>query len=83
MLLQGTSDLTRYNALPKALDFYASVGGREAITKYVTQLLDWAVQLICEALGTQPQQIPDSMRAPFMRVIGTSTFTIFNQNRLM
>ena len=37
---------------------------------YVSPLLDWAVDMLCTAFSTQPYPIPDSMRAPCMRVIG-------------
>ena len=47
-----------------------SIGGHKAIMNYVTPLLDWAVDMLCTAFSTQPLEIPDSMRAPFMRVIG-------------
>ena len=62
--------MTRYNVLPKSLDFYESIGGRKAMVEHASRILDFAVNLLCEALGTKPQQIPDEMRAPFMRVIG-------------
>jgi hypothetical protein len=44
--LQGTSDLTRYNVLPKSLDFYESIGGRKAIVEHATKVLDFAVNLV-------------------------------------
>ena len=37
--------------------------------EYVTPLLDWAVEMLCKAFETNPQPIPNSMRAPCMRVI--------------
>ena len=46
-----------------------SIGGHKAITDYVTPLLDWAVDMLCTAVSTRPLKLPDSMRAPFMRVI--------------
>jgi hypothetical protein len=60
-IFQGTSDLSRYNALPKALDFYDSLGGRAKMVAYAGQLLDFAVGLICDALGTRPQQVTGAM----------------------
>ena len=47
-----------------------SIGGHKAILDYVAPLLDWAVDMLCTAFSTQPLAIPNSMRAPFMRVIG-------------
>ena len=41
---------------------------------YVTPLLDWAVDMLCTAFSTQPLEIPNSMRAPCMRVIGCPTW---------
>lgn len=87
--MQGTTDLTRYTALPKALDFYSSIGGRQAIFDYVDPLLEWAVDLLCNALKTKRQEIPESMRAPYMRVLGnnwllqTSRHTYLKKSRVM
>lgn len=46
-----------------------SIGGHKVILGYVAPLLDWAVDMLCTALSTEPHNIPDSMRAPCMRVI--------------
>ena len=45
------------------------IGGHCAIFDYVTPLLDWAVEMLCKRLSTTPYEIPDSMRAPFIRII--------------
>ena len=41
---------------------------------YVSPLLDWAVNMLCEAFSSKPLDIPDTMRAPCMRVIGCPTW---------
>ena len=47
-----------------------SIGGHKAIMDYVSPLLDWAVDMLCTAFSTHPLEIPDSMRSPYMRIIG-------------
>ena len=53
-----------------------SIGGHKAIMDYVTPLLDWAVDMLCDAFSTQPLEIPDSMRAPCMRVISCPSWLL-------
>ena len=62
---------------PAALDFYQALGGRAAIASYVEPLVEWAADMLAEALGTFRMQVPKSMEAPFMRLVGklTSVFT--------
>ena len=54
--------------------FNYRIGGHKAIMNYVSPLLDWAVDMLCEAFNSKPLDIPDSMRAPCMRVIGCPTW---------
>lgn len=42
---------------------------QETATAYTEQLLQWAQTLICDALGTQPLGVLNSMRAPCMAVL--------------
>ena len=55
---------------PAALDFYQALGGRAAIASYVEPLVEWAADMLAEALGTFRMQVPKSMEAPFMRLVG-------------
>jgi len=72
---RGTNDSqTKYIAASNALHFYDRIGGHKAIMNYVSPLLDWAVDMLCEAFNSKPLDIPDSMRAPCMRVIGCPTW---------
>jgi len=72
---RGTNDsATKYIAATNALQFYHRIGGHKAIIDYVSPLLDWAVNMLCEAFSSNPLEIPDSMRAPCMRVIGCPTW---------
>lgn len=67
--MQGTADHTAYLSLSAALQFYKSYGGMEAIRDYTRELLDWAQQMLCHALGTGVLPIPPSLQAPNMRVL--------------
>ena len=45
------------------------IGGYDAIFNYVSPLLDWTVEMLCNRLSTVAHEIPASMRAPFIRII--------------
>ena len=67
--MQGTMDYTAYLVAKTALAFYSDQGGREALLRYTTPLLDWAQQMLCHTLNTTVLPVPDNMVAPFMRVL--------------
>ena len=67
--MQGTMDHTAYIAAKTGIEFYDSLGGREALDAYTRPLLDWAQQMLSLALGTSILPVPASMVAPFMRVL--------------
>lgn len=67
---QGTMDQCNYLAAEAALDFYEEIGGLEAISGHVVPLLEWAQEMIAEALGTEKLRVPKSMEAPFMKLVG-------------
>ena len=67
--MQGTIDHTPYICARAALKFYHSLGGYEAILNHTQPLLDWAQDMLCQALGTNKLPMPYNMQAPFMRVI--------------
>merc|ERR1712038_1683741 len=60
---QGTGDHTTYLCTKPALKFYDDLGGRLAILDHVTPLLEWAQQMLCQALGTSVFPVPPSMQA--------------------
>jgi len=66
---QGTADHTTYLCTKASLDFYRWCGGMSAIKKHTEQLLDWAQQMLCQALGTSVLPIPRASQAPYMRVL--------------
>jgi len=68
--MQGTMDHTPYLSTRPALQFYRWLGGLPGLHAHVTPLLDWAEEMLCCALGTQPLPAPQSMKAPWMRVVG-------------
>jgi hypothetical protein len=76
--LQGTLDSTNYVCAEAAVDFYRSLGGREAIAGYVEPLLDWAQAMLAAALGTYRMPVPKTMEAPFMKVIGKQEASVFH-----
>ena len=67
--MQGTMDHTPYLASLPALEFYRDQGGREALLTFASPLLDWAQQMLCHSLNTAVLPVPDTMVAPFMRVL--------------
>ena len=67
--MQGTMDHTAYIAAKTGIEFYDSLGGREALDAYTRPLLDWAQQMLSLALGSSILPVPASMVAPFMRVL--------------
>ena len=70
--MQGTLDHTPYICTSAALDFYNDpliCGGQAGLQQYACPLLDWAQSMLCEKLRTQPLPVPQSMVAPFMRVL--------------
>ena len=66
-------DHTNMIVTPAALDFYQALGGRAAIASYVEPLIEWAADMLAEGLGTFRMQVPKSMEAPFMRLVGKLT----------
>ena len=67
--MQGTMDYTPYLVAKTALQFYSDQGGREALVRHTTPLLDWAQQMLCHSLNTTLLPVPHNMVAPFMRVL--------------
>ena len=67
---QGTLDKTNLIVTPAALDFYQALGGQAVIASYVEPLIEWAADMLAEALDTFRMQVPKSMEAPFMRIVG-------------
>merc|ERR1711879_355452 len=66
---QGTLDHTNTIVTPAALDSYHALGGRAAIASYVEPLVEWAADMLAEALGTFRMDVPKTMEAPFMRLV--------------
>ena len=63
-------DIGNYLCAAAAVSFYKEIGGSEAILRHLTPLLDWAAQMLADAMGTEKLQVPKSMEAPYMRTIG-------------
>ena len=79
--MQGTMDHSSYLSSLAALEFYRREGGREALVRYTTPLLDWAQQMLCHSLGTSLLPVPTSMLAPFMRVLRLPRHKDFSVSR--
>jgi hypothetical protein len=47
-----------------------SLGGLDKVASYVVPLLEWAQEMLVQALGTEKLQMPKEMEAPFMKMIG-------------
>ncbi|XP_078492683.1 uncharacterized protein LOC100182498 [Ciona intestinalis] len=65
----GTRDTSPQLTLATASKFYEDIGGLETITEYNNKLVTWAQSMLCEALGTKPLDIPQSMKPPNMAVM--------------
>ena len=63
-------DYSNYLAAEGALSFARSFGGVSALQAHTGPILDWAQEMLAEALGTETLPVPKSMKAPFMRLIG-------------
>ena len=50
-------------------DFMESIGGIGFLHSYITPLVGFAVDLFTREWGTEELQIPDSMKAPYMRIV--------------
>lgn len=74
---QGTRDDSAYCVAPAAIQFYNDIGGYEKIHSYADKLLREAVKLLTDAWGTEKLEIPDSMEAPFMRMIKLPKLNLF------
>ena len=70
LLSQGTTDHTSYLAATAGLSFLRSIGGIETVSAYVGPMLDRAQANLTKAMGTRGLPVPESMIAPFMRVVG-------------
>ncbi|XP_061177097.1 uncharacterized protein LOC133185821 [Saccostrea echinata] len=68
-MMQGTRDNIPYYLVPAALKFYKDIGGMEKINRYTVNLLEKACLLLEEILGTTGVGIPDSMKAPRIRLV--------------
>ncbi|XP_072014615.1 uncharacterized protein [Amphiura filiformis] len=67
---QGTRDSIPYLTAAKAIEFYQSLGGMDAIVEHNSKLKDWASSMLSEAWNSTCLPIPNSMRAPFMILVG-------------
>ena len=45
----------------------------DSVAGYVVPMLEWAQEMIAEALGTHKMPVPKSMEAPHMKCVGEST----------
>jgi len=75
---QGTSDHTPFLCTEAALNFYKRCGGFKGIKSHTEDLLDWAQQMLCHALGTSVLPIPPTSQAPYMRVLRLPELKDFN-----
>ena len=57
-------DHTPYLCSGAALAFYRRLGGRPGVLAHARPLLDWAQQMLCQALGTPVLAVPPSMQVP-------------------
>jgi len=69
-------DNGNYLCASAGVKFMKEIGGTAVHTAWATELLDWAADMLAEALGTKRLSVPKSMEAPFMRCIGKFTYQI-------
>ena len=66
---KGTRDDSPYCTVPEAIKFYNAIGGYDKILEYADGLLRNATELLTTSWKTERLPIPQSMEAPFMRMI--------------
>jgi selenocysteine lyase/cysteine desulfurase len=68
--MRGTFDQTSWYVVDDCIKFYEIIlGGLESITKYNTNLIERAVDFLCDKWSTKRNDIPKFLEAPFMRLI--------------
>ena len=67
--LQGTRDDTAYHASVAAINFYQEVGGYDAISTYISQLLRRAVDHLIQVWGTRAAPVCSECCAPYMQLV--------------
>lgn len=78
--IQGTRDNIPYLVVPEVLKFFEDIGGLEKIHCYADTLLDSACQMLWNRLGARPVEVPESMKAPNMRLIHLPRFKGYTIN---
>ncbi|XP_064616891.1 uncharacterized protein LOC135480892 [Liolophura sinensis] len=66
---QATMDYSSYLCVKAGLKFYQDVGGYDKIHSYTSSLSSQAAAMLEQAWGTYLLPVPDSMRAPNMKMI--------------
>jgi len=66
---QGTDDLTNYFSAATGLEYHKSIGGFDALYNHAAEHFDYVEQRLVNELGCMKYQIPDSMAAPFMKIV--------------
>lgn len=78
---QGCCDETPFCVVPEAIQFYKEIGGYEKIKAYVSPLLNKVVNEMVAQYGTEKLAIPESMEAPFMKMIRLPSIDIIDEQK--
>ena len=67
--------MTRYLCIEDSLDFFQNdLGGHEAISQHAKEMLDFGEKLLLESFHVATAPFPQTMRAPYMRIVGEYFF---------
>lgn len=66
---QGTRNYSAHLSAGFAMDYMEKIGGVGFLQSYITPLVEFAVDLYKRTWGTKELQIPNVMKAPYMRIV--------------
>jgi selenocysteine lyase/cysteine desulfurase len=66
---QGTNDNTQYFSAADAIEFYQNIGGFAKISKYNTELITKAADMLVARWKTGHYPLAEQLKAPYMRMV--------------
>lgn len=66
---QGTKNYSAHLTAGYAVEYMKKLGGIGHLHSYITPLVEWAVQLYVREWNTEELSVPESMKAPYMRIV--------------
>jgi len=66
---QGTRNYAAHITAGFAVEYMEKIGGISFLQSYITPLVEFAVELFTRTWNTTELEIPDNMKAPYMRIV--------------